>query len=310
MKVVADVYQADAVTHGNVFHADEILATAILAKINPDLKVARVFKVPHDLKPSTIVYDVGYGELDHHQKGGNGVRPNGVPYASAGLVWRRFGSQVVCNTCSPQAVWEHVDRVLVQGVDANDCGTMPPVKYPAQPQTISQAISGFYPPWDKDLTPDGDGLTAADYAFKKAVTFMTEILDNTIDYAVSVVKAKAAVQESIERAEKGVMLLSKYMPWKGTLMQDTSERAKDIRVVVYPDNRSGYAWCVVPNRALAPEHWRGLKGRSLQQTSGCATAVFVHPAGFMGGAASLVDALTMAYEVAANAETSVTEQSA
>ena len=90
MKIVSDAYQADAVTHGNVFHADEILATAILSKINPDLKVARVLKVPYNLKPNTIVYDVGYGELDHHQKGGNGARPNGVPYASAGLVWRRF----------------------------------------------------------------------------------------------------------------------------------------------------------------------------------------------------------------------------
>ena len=271
MRVVADVRQADAVTHGNVFHADEILATAILTKINPELKVARVFRVPQNLSPNTIVYDVGYGELDHHQKGGNGVRQNGVPYASAGLVWRRFGFQVVCNTCDPQAVWEHVDM---------------------------------------DLTPDANGLTAADYAFEKAVTFMIAVLDNNIDYAASVAKAKVAVQESIERAENGVMLLSRYMPWKGTLMQDMSERARAIRVVVYPDNRSGYAWCVVPNRALAPERWRGLKGRALQQTSGYKTAVFVHSAGFMGGAASQVDALTMAYEVAANAETVLAEQPA
>lgn len=310
MRVVADVRQADAVTHGNVFHADEILATAILTKINPELKVARVFRVPQNLSPNTIVYDVGYGELDHHQKGGNGVRQNGVPYASAGLVWRRFGFQVVCNTCDPQAVWEHVDRVLVQGVDATDCGAMPLVKYPSQPQTISQAISGFYPTWDMDLTPDANGLTAADYAFEKAVTFMIAVLDNNIDYAASVAKAKVAVQESIERAENGVMPLSRYMPWKGTLMQDMSERARAIRVVVYPDNRSGYAWCVVPNRALAPERWRGLKGRALQQTSGYKTAVFVHSAGFMGGAASQVDALTMAYEVAANAETVLAEQPA
>lgn len=310
MKIVSDAYQADAVTHGNVFHADEILATAILSKINPDLKVARVLKVPYNLKPNTIVYDVGYGELDHHQKGGNGARPNGVPYASAGLVWRRFGFQVVCNTCDPQAVWEHVDRALVQGVDATDCGAMPPVKYPSQPQTISQTISGFYPTWDADLTPDANGLTAADYAFEKAVAFMTAVLDHNIEYAASVAKAKVAVQKSIERAERGVMLLNQYMPWKGTLMQDTSEQARAIRVVVYPDNRSGYAWCVVPNRALAPEQWRGLKGRNLQQISGYKTAVFVHPAGFMGGAASQVDALTMAYEVAANAEANLAEQSA
>lgn len=184
MRVVADVRQADAVTHGNVFHADEILATAILTKINPELKVARVFRVPQNLSPNTIVYDVGYGELDHHQKGGNGVRQNGVPYASAGLVWRRFGFQVVCNTCDPQAVWEHVDRVLVQGVDATDCGAMPLVKYPSQPQTISQAISGFYPTWDMDLTPDANGLTAADYAFEKAVTFMIAVLDICTGYPI------------------------------------------------------------------------------------------------------------------------------
>ena len=69
-----------------------------------------------------------------------------------------------------------MDRVLVQGVDATDCGAMPLVKYPSQPQTISQAISGFYPTWDMDLTPDANGLTAADYAFEKAVTFMIAVL--------------------------------------------------------------------------------------------------------------------------------------
>lgn len=66
--------QAIVVTHGGIFHSDEVLATVILSKVLGDITVLRTFKVPEELDEKVIVYDIGFGEFDHHQKGGNGAR--------------------------------------------------------------------------------------------------------------------------------------------------------------------------------------------------------------------------------------------
>ncbi len=95
--------QANVVTHGGTFHADEVMATVILSKIFGDITVLRTFKVPENLKENVIVYDIGFGEFDHHQRGGNGTRENGVPYAAVGLIWKRFGRKIVADTCNCRA---------------------------------------------------------------------------------------------------------------------------------------------------------------------------------------------------------------
>ena len=64
VKVVKDITNAAAITHGGIFHADEVLSTAILAHIIPNMSVARVFRVPDNLDPNTIVYDVGGGKYE------------------------------------------------------------------------------------------------------------------------------------------------------------------------------------------------------------------------------------------------------
>lgn len=299
IKVVKNIAKANAITHGSLFHADEVLATAILGHVIPNLFVARVYNVPKVLDPSVIVYDIGNGPYDHHQRVGNGERDNGVPYASAGLIWRRYGHEVCKNTADPEDVWEYVDRFLVQGVDASDNGVLPAIKYQAQAMSVAQIVSGFYPVWDADMTPDVRGLTAADYAFVRAVEFVSTILDNTIKFADAKARAKYRVEEAIDNAEDGVMVLSQYMPWKECLLKNTSAKAADIRVVVYPDKRNGYAWCTVPHRAEAPDAWRGLNGEALQEVTGCKTAVFVHTGGFLGGARALEDSISMAKRVAA-----------
>ena len=38
--------------------------------------------------------DPATGDFDHHQRGGAGERPNGVRYASFGLVWKHYGAQL------------------------------------------------------------------------------------------------------------------------------------------------------------------------------------------------------------------------
>lgn len=126
------------------------MATVILQKIlGNNITICRTFKVPEEgLSDDVIIYDIGFGKYDHHQKGGNGSRENGVPYAAAGLIWKDYGPEIVKHTCNPDLVWTLIDRDLIQGIDAIDNGQMPKSDYPAMFMTFSQTISAFNPTWD------------------------------------------------------------------------------------------------------------------------------------------------------------------
>ena len=290
-----NVSNATLITHAGVFHADEVLATVILKKVLGDnITVCRTFKVPEEgLSDDVIVYDVGFGKYDHHQKGGNGSRENGVPYAAVGLIWKDYGHKVVSNTCNPDLVWALIDRDLIQGVDAMDNGKMPKADYPAQVMSFSQTISVFNPNWDSKMS--------ADEAFAKAVEFAEIVFDNVLANAVSKAKAQGIVDEAISRAEGHIMVLDQFVPWQEFIFSSESKKADDVQFVVFPSNRGGYNWQCVPDvlggfgqRKPVPNEWKGLRGLELQEVTGITTASFCHPAGFIGGAETLEDAMAIA----------------
>jgi len=292
-KMTKNIETATAITHGGTLHADEVMATVILKKVFGDIKVCRTFRVPEDLKEDVIVYDIGFGAFDHHQKGGNGVRENGVPYAACGLIWKQFGPQIVADTCNPELVWHLIDRGLIQGIDAGDNGTLPKADYPAQAMSFSAVISGFNPNWDSNEDPDE--------AFAKAVAFAEVVFDNTLESATSKAKAEQIVEEAIEKSEEHIMVLNQFVPWQEYIFSSTNSKADEIQFVVFPSNRGGYNWQCVPDglgsfgqRKPVPEEWKGLNGSDLQLVTGVRTASFCHPAGFIGGAETFTDAYALA----------------
>ena len=293
MDITKNIKEATAITHGGTFHADEIMATVILEKVFGDIIVCRTFRVPEDLKEDVIVYDIGFGAFDHHQKGGNGARENGVPYAACGLIWKEFGPQIVVNTCNPELVWNLIDRDLIQGIDAGDNGAMPKTDYPAQAMSFSAVISGFNPNWDSNEDPDE--------AFAKAVELAEVVFDNTLASTIAKAKAEQIVEEAIEKAEEHIMVLNQFVPWQEYIFSSTSPKANEIQFVVFPSNRGGYNWQCVPDglgsfgqRKSVPEEWKGLRDDDIQKVTGIDTATFCHPAGFIGGAETFADAYALA----------------
>lgn len=285
--------QATVVTHGGTFHSDEVLATVILSKVLGDITVLRTFNVPEELDEKVIVYDMGFGEFDHHQKDGNGVRENGVPYAAVGLIWKKFGRELVADTCNPELVWNLIDRDLIQGVDATDNGAMPAADYPAQVMQFSQMISCFNPQWNSNEDSDD--------AFLKAVAFAEVVFNNTFAFAVSKAKAQNIVDEAIEKSEGHIMVLDQFVPWQEFIFASNNNKAADVQFVVFPSNRGGYNWQCVPDtlggfgqRKAVPTEWKGLHGAELQAVTGIKTASFCHSAGFIGGADTFEDALALA----------------
>ena len=290
--------QANVVTHGGVFHADEVLATVILSKVLGDITVLRTFKVPEGLSDNVIIYDIGFGRFDHHQKGGNGARENGVPYASVGLIWKEYGHQIVENTANPELVWELIDRDLIQGVDATDNGAMPKTESEStgpvvRNMSFSAIISSFNPTWDSSEDPDE--------AFIKAVEFAETVFENTLKNATAKAKAQKIVEEAIEKSQEHIMVLEQFVPWQEFIFASENPKAAEVQFVVFPSNRGGYNWQCVPDvlgsfgqRKTVPSEWRGLSGENLQRVTGVPTANFCHAAGFLGSAETFEDAYALA----------------
>src|SRR3954462_13168947 len=80
-------------THSGSFHADAVFALATLGLLGDPLEVVRT-RAPKGMAAGAVPIGVGFrsdpatGDFDPHQREGAGARPNGIRYASFGLVWR------------------------------------------------------------------------------------------------------------------------------------------------------------------------------------------------------------------------------
>lgn len=147
--------EANAITHAGKFHADDVFAIVLLEKIMENLVICRVDQLSeYEVSEETIVFDIGYGKFDHHQKDGNGYHQNNneskkaIPYAAFGLLWNHYGMKL-CETLypvNPLGLWKELEYTLVLGIDAIDNGIYPstPVEYENHKvTTISNLISSF-----------------------------------------------------------------------------------------------------------------------------------------------------------------------
>lgn len=258
-----------------------------------NIVLARTFKVPEDIADDVIVYDIGGGDFDHHQLGGNGTRADGIPYASCGLLWKEYGPQLCANTANPERAFAMMDAKLISGIDANDTGYISPKDCPPG-MSVSAVISGFNPRWDEKAS--------ADEKFLMALQMAETIFDNTFASICSTIAAEAAVEEAIETSpEEDVVVFSQFVPWQGTLLSSHNPKAEKMLYVVFPSLRGGWNWQGVPvsclNRDLrkpCPEEWKGQPADELRRMTGIETVNFVHPAGFLGSCGTREDAIKMA----------------
>ena len=207
---------------------------------------------------SGIVFDIGGGMFDHHSEPRE-TRPNGVPYAAFGLLWRVLG---------PQLVGAHqarlVDENFIQPLDLND--------NTGEPNSLAEAIGSFNPRWDSKDDPDA--------CFWRAVGVARQILDNEIEAANAVNRADETVQRAYRNAKDGIVVLPAYMPWKNGLYKT------DALFVVYPSQRGGFsAQCVTDTRTRRPQvpfppAWAGQPEETLRERSGLALR-FCHPSRFL-----------------------------
>lgn len=214
-----------AYTHGGIFHSDDVFAAALLTLVNPNIKIHRVNQITDEMRnePDTIIFDIGGGKYDHHTKETQEFRDpetKKLPYASFGKVFRDYFPIID----ERPEVFDYVEKNLVIGIDAHDCGAL------NKPNELAMAINSFNPTTDEPQTPKD-----MDMAFSGAVWYAIAILNRYIAKAKAQVNSDTVIKRALEekKANSHYIVLEKYASY-GHLLKDT-----DVNWVIYPSLRGG-----------------------------------------------------------------------
>jgi len=304
------------VTHGGKFHADDAWAVATLNVLYPGADLVRT-RDQAIIDSADFVIDVGgiwdpaSGRFDHHQKGFSGARQSGVPYASAGLVWRDYGARCVAALASShtgqqlsedaaQQIAYAIDADIVQYLDLSDVGA---AKNAPGGYGLSAVVSGYNPNW-LDEERLGYGAAADAYRldqFRRAMDFLTDVMANAVKYRVGATLALEQVRRA-EVLEDGRLLYlrSSALPWSSVVRK---EMPKVLFVISHNLNEQRYMLHTVPAtadtfeaRADLPASWAGLRDADLAAVTGVPDAGFCHNGRFIAAAKSYEGIYAMALQ--------------
>lgn len=248
---------SEAITHNGRFHTDDVFSAALLRILNPEISIKRMPAVPSNFKG--LVFDLSDGEYDHHTTNLK-YRENGVPYASFGLLWKKFGPSLVGNEAALT-----FDESFIQPLDTQD-------NYGGN-NMLCRAITQANPKWDSSDDPDE--------CFFKAVDIAKFILQNEIESMKSAEHATHIVKEALNKQTNGIVTLSVGVPWKSVLIPEP------VYFVIYPSTRGGFNAQAVPKsiesnecKIYFPESWRG-QTESLPSISDIPDLTFCHSSGYL-----------------------------
>lgn len=288
------------VTHNGAFHVDDLFATATLSILNHgNIKVIRT-RDQNLFDKGDYVYDVGgendpeKNKFDHHQRGGGGVRTNGIPYSSFGLIWKKYGEEI----CGSKKVADKIDERIVQSIDAKDNGVdiYVPKIAGIDPYSVNAIFMAFYPTWKEDKLN-------VDKIFKKQVLKIIPLLLREIKIAQDDIGGEEIIKDAYDKSDnKEIIILEK--PFPRYLIQDVLPNFKEPIYFIYPSSYDN-TWkveCVrrdittMESRKLFPESWRGLMNNDhkLKELSDVDDFVFCHQSGFFAHVKSKEGAIKLA----------------
>ena len=275
---------AKAFTHSGKFHADDVFSSALLLYLNPQITITRGNRVPEEY--DGIVFDIGRGRYDHHQRDSR-VRENGVPYAAFGLLWEELGSGILGETLA-----QRFDEEFVQPLDNND--------NTGEKNELASLIGNFNPVWDE--TEAADGVTEEErdrglsVGFLRAVQVAGMVLENKFARYRADARADEKINQvlAMQETQGGdarILVLPEFVPCQKQLKET------DIAFVIFPSNRGGY--CIQPQKkpdsmnykCSFPKQWLGLENEELQAATGLASAGFCHKGGFLMTVGDEADAI-------------------
>lgn len=276
-------------THNGVFHSDEVVACAILCLLNKGKEI-QIIRTRDDLilNQCYICVDIGGGNFDHHQPNFNSARDNGIPYASAGLVWKYYGEKLVFNymnynpyfckhTDLTHTILKKIDDTIISLVDCEDNGI-------SSEKHLFSFISDFLPLWF-ERKPDFDKQ------FYQVLKIVIEVLEQNIIKNISDVISENILLYNYSNSKyfsNGILEIpSQTINWLDTVIKindsSTSLCNENIDFVIFPYPDGGWAaQCVPPNlshkfeqRIPFPKSWAGQTDK-LPEISQVTDATFCH----------------------------------
>ncbi len=273
------------VTHNGKFHTDDVFGVATLKCVYDDIEILRT-RDEEAVQNADIVLDVGgvndssTKRFDHHQPGGAGVRSNGIPYASFGLIWKEFGLTI----CKDQKIADEIDQRLAQPIDANDNGveiTTPNIDG-IFPFTVTSVVNLFRP-----THTEGEDYDAA---FMRAVEWAKWVLMRQVQVFLDAQEAEKIVENGYQNAEdKRIIVFDTENVFgreiTGAILMKYPE---PLFAVLY--RKDVDSWQVITiqkeehsfeTRKSLPESWAGKRDEELVSITGVEGAIFCHNKRFM-----------------------------
>ncbi len=283
-------------THDGIFHCDEMIAISILSILyDKDIYVIRSRDIDMLNDNDCLLVDVGLGEYDHHQKGGNGSREDGFKYASAGLIWKRFGKEVifklsnVLNEKDVLEIFNNIDKEVIEKVDILDNGE-------GETNSLFDYSEYFLPLWNSNIEYDDK--------FEECINLTRNILKNVIDSFIASYLAKREVKKYINDPKyhiNNILIIPiKNLPYLDVVLDYNDNHEDSIDFIAFSYYENGYAVKCVPfsrenifsKRIPFPEEWAG-QTEKLASISGIKSAIFCHNERFFARAEEFDDIINL-----------------
>jgi len=268
--LAGDAMPLQVATHDGPFHADDVLAWALLRTyVDGEAELVRTRK-PELLDAADIVFDVGgdfdpdRGRFDHHQASYEG------PLSSAGMVlaWLESTERI-----DPHLAL-HLRTQIVSYVDDVDNGRVAPKPgVPCFPKLVDafNQPAGSHEEYDAAFRAAGEmaaGIVRGLDAENQSIARARRIID-------------AAMKEAVADGRR-VLFLDGYVRWKPVYFQlGGEEHPTDF--VLFPSTDGSWRIVAIPpvqgsfaQKRPLPEPWAGLTDDDLEAVTGIPGSVFCH----------------------------------
>ncbi len=260
--------------HDGEFHSDDIFSIAILKLIYPNIEVIRT-RNEEKFKKADMRVDVGRKycpetlNFDHHQQEFEEKRKNGIPYASAGLIWKHFGEKLI----NSKEAFEYIDNIIQQ-VDADDSGVSL-YKGDLEIYSLNNINDAFNPHWKAKIKD-------FDKAFNEEVNFIILLLKKEIEIANGLKESKEIIEKNLSDKEYILLDIVPNLWW------DLILEYPKIKFIVYKAPNGAWrseAARVKKNsfeiKKKFPKEWADLTAEKLSKITGIKDALYCHKKRFI-----------------------------
>lgn len=227
IKLTKQYNKANFVTHSGTFHVDDVISTIFLSKIFKEIKLIRVSSMNNRNTDNKLVYDIGLGEFDHHQKNRNGKRKNGIYYSSIGLLWKKYGKEYLknINVKNIGKVYEYMDKELIQYIDATDNMQMEYLKSKTSPDFVKLCN----PEWNENITEEE--------GFIRALRLADEFWNIYIKHAIAEVEAIEIIIKKTSETNEKYAIFDKELPYRKAI---DLLKNKNVKYLIFKSKRKCY----------------------------------------------------------------------